>query len=259
MPVKASKFVVEAADHAAAILAKIRTAAPRIHSITNSVGQGFTANMLLAAGAVPSMTTSAEEIGDFVSSARGLLINLGTLDDERRHAIGLTVVAARANKIPWVLDPVFVDRSPSRLALARTLLQRGPAVVRLNRLEFAALIGGGEDQIGRAASQNSTVVALTGATDTIADGRRVAQIENGHALMSRVTAMGCAGSALVAAALAVEPDAWIAATGALTLLGIAGEVAARRSKGPGTFAVTILDAIYEMTADVIHERARVIL
>jgi hydroxyethylthiazole kinase len=258
MPVKVSKFVVEAADHAAAVLAKIRAATPRIHSITNSVGQQFTANMLLAAGAVPSMTTSAEEIGDFVTSAQGLLINLGTLDDERRHAIGLTLVAARAKKIPWVLDPVFVDRSPSRLALARTLLQRDPAVVRLNLLEFSALAGGGEDQIRRVAQQNSTVVALTGAADTVTDGRRLARIENGHVLMSKVTAMGCAGSALVAAALAVEPDAWIAATGALTVLGIAGEIAARRSKGPGMFAAAILDAVYEMTADVIHERARVI-
>lgn len=257
MPVKASKFVVEAADHAAAILAKIRAEAPRIHAITNSVGQSFTANMLLAAGAVPSMTTSAEEIGDFVASARALLINLGTLDDERRHAIGLTVVGARASKIPWVLDPVFIDRSSSRLALARTLLSRGPAVVRLNGLEFAALAGAGEDQIGRVAQQSSTVMALTGATDTVTDGRRFAQIENGHVLMSKVTAMGCAGSALVAAALAVEADAWIAATSALTILGVAGEVAAKRAKGPGAFASTILDAVYEMTADVIHERARV--
>lgn len=258
MPVKASKFAIDAADHAVAIIAKIRAEAPRVHSISNSVAQNFTANMLLAAGAVPSMTTSAEEIGDFVASARGLLINLGTLDDERRHAIGLTVVAARASKIPWVLDPVFVDRSPSRLTLARTLLSRGPAVVRLNRAEFSALAGAGEDQAGRVAQQNGTVMALTGATDTITDGRRAAQIENGHVLMSKVTAMGCAGSALVAAALAVEADAFAAATGALTLLGVAGEVAAKRAKGPGAFASAIIDAIYEMTDDVIHERARVI-
>jgi hydroxyethylthiazole kinase len=100
-------------------------------------------------------------------------------------------------------------------------------------------------------------VALTGATDAITDSRRFAQIENGHVLMSKVTAMGCAGSALAAAALAVEADAWFAATAALTILGIAGEVAARRAKGPGAFASAILDAVYELTADVIHERARV--
>lgn len=259
MAVKASKFVTYGADHAVSVLTKIRSAAPRIHSITNSVAQEFTANMLLAAGAVPSMTTSAEEIGDFVTGSSALLINLGTLDDERRHAIGLTVVAARASKLPWVLDPVFVDRSPSRLGLARTLMQRSPTVMRSNHTEFTALSGcaAGEEQARRAAQQNSSVIALTGAVDLVTDGRRLARLENGHPMMARVTAMGCAGSALVAAALAVESDAWIAAVGALTCLGIAGEIAAKRGKGPGTFAAAILDAVYEMTDDMIHERARV--
>ena len=50
--------------------------------------------------------------------------------------------------------------------------------------------------------------ALTGETDLVTDGERVCRIANGHPLMARVTAMGCAGSALVAAVLAVEPDAF---------------------------------------------------
>lgn len=246
---------------AASIMPRIRERAPRIHSITNSVAQSFTANMLLAAGANPSMTTSAEEIGDFVATSASLLINIGTLDDERRQAIGLTMVAAKSNKLRFVLDPVFIDRSPSRLALARTLMQQRPAVVRLNNLEFGALSGGAGD-VGRAqkfAEQQSTVVALTGAEDIITDGKRIARLGNGDPLMAKVTAMGCAGSGLVAAALAVEPDSFLAACGALTLLGVAGEVAAKRSKGPGTFAAAILDAVHDMTDDVITKRARVIV
>ena len=54
---------VELADIAADLLARLRTRAPRVHCITNSVAQQFTANVLLAAGAVPSMTISPEEIG----------------------------------------------------------------------------------------------------------------------------------------------------------------------------------------------------
>jgi hydroxyethylthiazole kinase len=255
----ASGLVAEIADCAAALVPRIRERAPRVHSITNSVAQSFTANMLLAAGAIPSMTTSVEEIGDFVSSSASLLINIGTLDDERRQAIGLTVVGAKSSKLRFVLDPVFIDRSPSRLALARTLMQHNPAVVRLNQAEFGALSGGVAD-LARAqkfAEQQSTVVALTGAEDLITDGKRIARLSNGHALMAKVTAMGCAGSALVAAALAVEPDPFLAACGALTLLGVAGEVAAKRSKGPGTFAAAILDAVHEMTSDVIAKRARI--
>lgn len=252
-------LVMDIAECAASIMLRIRERAPRIHSITNSVAQSFTANMLLAGGAIPSMTTSAVEIGDFVASSSSLLINIGTLDDERRQAIGLTLVAAKSQKLRFVLDPVFIDRSPSRLALARTLMQHSPAVVRLNRAEFAALSAASPDpdRAGRFATQHATVVALTGVEDVVTDGRRTARIRNGHELMAKVTAMGCAGSALVAAALAVEADAFLAASGALTLLGVAGEVAAKRSKGPGTFAASILDAVHEMTADVIVKRARV--
>ncbi len=175
MAAGASGLVADVANCAASIMTRLKERAPRVHAITNSVAQSFTANMLLAAGAIPSMTTSAEEIGDFVGSSASLLINIGTLDDERRQAIGLTLVAAKSHKLRFVVDPVFVDRSPSRLALARTLMQHSPAVVRLNRAEFQALSGGACD-IARAqkfATQHSGVVALTGAEDL--DHRRRAR------------------------------------------------------------------------------------
>ena len=95
------------------------------------------------------------------------------------------------------------------------------------------------------------MVALTGATDVVTDGRRRAEIANGDPLMSRVTAMGCAGSALVCAALAVEADAWLATIAALAGFGVAGEVAAASAKGPGSFAVAIIDALHSLDrADV---------
>jgi hydroxyethylthiazole kinase len=75
--------------------------------------------------------------------------------------------------------------------------------------------------------------------------------------MSKVTAMGCAASALVGAALAVEADAWNATAAALILIGIAGEVAAERAHGPGTFAARILDALHALDQTTIVERARV--
>ena len=69
--------------------------------------------------------------------------------------------------------------------------------------------------------------------------------------------MGCAGSALVCAALAVESDAWLAASAALTALGIAGEVAALEARGPGSFAIAIIDALYDLDAATLRRRARV--
>src|SRR5258705_12565622 len=78
------------------ILARIRARRPRVHCITNAVAQNFTANMLLAAGAVPSMTIASDEIADFVARADALLVNLGTLDPERRGAIEIAIATAGA-------------------------------------------------------------------------------------------------------------------------------------------------------------------
>src|SRR3954471_21401401 len=91
---------------AADILLRMRERAPRVHCITNTVAQAFTANVLLAAGATPSMTISPEEVGAFVADANALLVNLGTFDAERRSAIEIAVGSAKQH-LPWVLDPVF--------------------------------------------------------------------------------------------------------------------------------------------------------
>src|SRR4029079_9699563 len=115
------------AQAAADILTRLRAEAPRVHCITNSVAQNFTANVLLAAGAQPSMTISAEEIGHFVAGADALLVNLGTFDRERAEAIEIAVGAVTVAGKPWVLDPVLVDRSPPRGGLARKPASRGPS------------------------------------------------------------------------------------------------------------------------------------
>src|SRR5881227_2629103 len=102
------------------ILARLRARSPRVHCITNSVAQTFTANTLLAAGAVPSMTLAAQEIGAFVARADALLVNLGTFDAERRAATAAALEVAAERRIPWVLDPVFVDRSEPRAIYAKS-------------------------------------------------------------------------------------------------------------------------------------------
>jgi hydroxyethylthiazole kinase len=244
---------------AAALLERLRTRSPRVHCITNAVAQNFTANMLLAAGCVPSMTLSPQEIGPFVTGANSLLVNLGTMDIERREAIVVAVEAATQGSVPWVLDPVFIDRSTDRAAFARALIASVPKVVRLNRAEFTALASSEPlpATVAAYARDKKTVVGLSGETDLVSDGERLVTIANGHALMAKVTAMGCAGSALVAACLAVEPDAWRAAAGALTMIGVAGELAAAKAEGPGSFAVAIIDALYKLDGPTLMARARV--
>jgi hydroxyethylthiazole kinase len=241
------------------ILERLRERRPRVHCITNAVAQAFTANMLLAVGAVPSMTIAQKEVKAFAARADALLINLGTFDPERQKASLAAVGVVNKANIPWVLDPVFIDRSPPRAAFAKALVAKKPRALRLNRAEFGALSGGKTDDaaLARFAKARRTVVGLTGEHDRIHDASRLAIVANGHPLMARVTAMGCAASALVGATLAVEPDAWKATAAALILIGVAGEIAAARARGPGGFAVEILDAMYALDRDTLIARAKV--
>lgn len=240
-------------------VAQMRARQPRVHCITNAVAQNFTANMLLAAGCVPSMTLAAEEIGAFVAGAGALLVNLGTFDRERREATLIAVETAARAGVPWVLDPVFIDRSAARAAFARDLVARGPAVVRLNHAEFETLSGAAptRETLAAYARAHKVVVALSGETDLVTDGARLVAIANGHPLMARVTAMGCAVSALVAACLAGGADPLHAAAGGLVYAGVAGERGAQTARGPGSFAVNILDEIHALDAAALTAAAKV--
>lgn len=246
-------------ETASRLLPQLRARAPKIHCITNTVAQPITANVLLAAGVTPSLTTSREEIAAFAGSADGVLVNLGTLDAERRDAIEIALDRIGTRKIRWLLDPVFVERSPLRLDFARKLIARGPSVIRLNHAEFEALAGvAPSPQALRVFARTChATVALTGETDLVSDGERLATLSHGDPLMTRVTAMGCAGSALVTSAIAAHEDVFTAAAAAVSVFGIAGEIAAAASDGPGSFAVAMIDSIHAMTSDAIFRHARV--
>jgi len=240
------------------ILARLRARSPRVHCITNSVAQAFTANTLLAVGAIPSMTLAAGEIGAFVARADALLVNLGTLDAERREATAAALEVVSERRTPWVLDPVFVDRSEPRAAYAKSLVAQNPDVIRLNRAEFTALTDAEPDDgaLTRYALDTLAVVALTGTIDRITDGAQFVSIENGHPLMQWVTAMGCAAAALNAAFLAMESDAYVATAAGLLAFAVAGGIAGERATGPGSFPAALLDALYTLDRHTLTEKAR---
>ncbi len=243
----------------AAVVARLRLRRPRVHVLTSPVAQTFTANMLLAVGAEPSMTTSPEEVPAFVASADALLINLGMLDRGRRDASLTAIEAAKEAGVPWVLDPVKIEVSPPRLDFARRLIDLEPALVHANRAEFRGLAGldAEEAAVRDFAVHSISTLVVTGEVDIVTDGRRLVRILNGHPLMDRVTAMGCAATAIATACRAVEPDPVLAATAALVATGVAGEVAAAAAGGPGSFAVEIVDALYALDAETLMERAKI--
>lgn len=242
---------------AARVLARLRAERPRVHVLTNFVAMNVSANALLALGAVPSMTFRAETVADFLASARALVVNLGMLDAEREAALGQAVPAAGRLGLPWVLDPVKVERSGPRRDLALRLLRHKPSVLRCNLAEIEALAGiAGEAGARHLAREHGCVVALTGAIDILTDGERVVRLAGGSPLMDRVTAMGCAASAVTGAFLAVERDALRAAVAALACFSAAGGVAAGRARGPGSFEVELLDALYALDERQIMEEVQ---
>ena len=238
---------------ATALLETVRRRAPRVHCLTNSVVRNFTANTLLALGVVPSMTSDDDEVEEFVRTAGSLLVNLGMLDQGISSAIERAISAARSRNKPWVLDPVFVDRSNKRRDFALECLAAGPSVLRLNPAEASAL--------GRTALQDAvdagTIVAMSGTTDHIYGSGRQADIATGHPLMAKITGTGCALGAVLAAFLTISDDRFEAVASGSIIFGSAGAIAGAKAEGPGSFQYLFLDTLHRLSEeDMRQERIR---
>ncbi len=257
-------------------LERLRARGPLVHSITNLVVTNSTANALLAVGASPAMVESAEEAGPFARTADALVVNLGTMTVERARGMHAAASAARDAATPWVLDPVAVGALQFRSMVAVELLAHRPQAIRGNASEILALdaLLAGEAMVAgrgvdaahasetaleaarRLAQRSGAVVTVSGPVDLVTDGRRMAGINNGHPLMTRVTGLGCTATALIGACLAVEPDPFPASVCGMTLVGLAGELAAERARGPGSLQVELLDALHRLDRATILARAR---
>ena len=250
--------MTELCDAVADALEAVRARSPHVHCITNSVAQTFTANTLLAVGAVPSMTIWPEEVGEFVGNCDGLLVNLGTFDDMRMAAVDAALPAAERHGVPWALDPAHAESSPHRLRLARKLIGHGPSVLRCNRAEFEALYSSplSIETVRRAAAKQKIVLAVTGEQDIVSDGSDVIVLENGHPLQAKVTAAGCVTTAVVAAYLAAGMLPLVATVAGLSAVAIAAEIAAETARGPGSLQIGFLDELDRLTPEAIGARLR---
>jgi hydroxyethylthiazole kinase len=221
---------------ALAVLARVVARGPRVQCLTNTVAQALTANLLLAAGADASMAVHPDEIVGMTLTADAALINLGTPDAGRVEAVAMLAETPGAIGLPLVLDPVFVQHSPLRRRMAESLMHVPSLIVRGNAAEMASL-----------ASPPGALRVTTGRVDVIeAEGVRI-EVAYGHPLMAKVTGLGCAASALVAAFAAVEPDRAKAAAAALTVLGLAAERAGSGARGPASFATALIDSVHELS------------
>ena len=261
-------------DHGAA-LARMREHAPLVQNITNFVAMTTMANVLLAAGASPAMVHAKEEVEDFGKLIGALTLNIGTLTPTWVESMVLAARSANANGKPWVLDPVGAGTTTYRTGIARNLAALKPAIIRGNASEIMALAGESASGKGvdagdavaaaevaarRLAISTGAVIAVTGPVDLVIapDGRR-AEIANGHPLMPRVTALGCALTGIVAAFAATTPDPFEATVSALAYYGIAGERAGLSTSHPGSLYVAFLDALHALDPETVNAAATVTL
>ena len=66
-------------------------------------------------------------------------------------------------------------------------------------------------------------------------------------MMAKVTGMGCAATAIVGAFSAINNNFLLASAHAMAVTGIAGELAAKKSVGPGTMQLHFLDELYKLS------------
>ena len=255
----------------ASILA-IRKTSPVIHNITNYVVMNNSANALLAVGASPVMAHAEEEVEDMAGIANALVLNIGTLSPPWIRAMFRAASRAAERKIPIILDPVGAGATPYRTAAARELLREcPPAIIRGNASEIMALLDEGaktqgvdssavsHDAVAVARQLSHTygcVVCVSGETDYIVFGSDITRVMNGHILMTRVTGLGCTATALCGAFASVNSVYAEATAQAMAVMGIAGEMAAHDSPGPGSLQVHFLDTLYGMSQGDIADRIR---
>ena len=168
-----------------------------------------------------------------------------------------------------MLDPVAAGIGETRTAILQSFKRYPPTVIRGNASEIIALDamwGLNEESATATASKPAGVesvddvesviapaqrlarfmarhgangtaaVAVSGATDMVTDGEHVYRLAGGSAMMTKITGAGCSLGGVTAVYLAVE-------------------IAEVKSDGPGSFQVALLDALWNVTAEEVADRA----
>lgn len=259
---------------------KIRARRPIIHCITNAVTVNDCANILLAAGASPTMAHHPLEVAEITEGAAALVCNFGAIADYE----AMLAAGCRAHELKHaiVVDPVGVSGSTYRrnqCAAYNKAVQ--PACIRGNYSEMKALIencktvtgvdAASEDQqadgrdaliheMQQYAKREQIILIASGETDIITDGNTTYLCTNGDPLMARITGAGCMSSVMLGAFLGVDASVESAAA-CCAYMGIAGELAAERTHacdgGTMTFRDQLIDAVSLMDEVDLKEKIKV--
>lgn len=261
------------------IIKQTRRRKPLIHCINNHVTSNDCANILLACGGSAIMADDPDEVAEVTAMCDGLVLNMGTPNHRKLEA--LLKAGKEANRLghPVILDPVGVGSSVMRRNAGHQLLKQVRfAAIRGNATEIATLVRGTaahrgvdadiEEAAVEAVDENAkhlsletgAVVAVTGDTDIVTDGRMIYRVHNGHPMMKTVTGSGCQLSALLGAYLTANPEKpFHAALAAVCAMGLAGQIAHERLTlldGNASYRNYIIDAIFNLTPEDLEKGAK---
>jgi len=255
------------------LMESVRKKRPLVHHITNYVTVNDCANVTLCAGGSPVMTDSSKDIDEMVSFASAVVLNIGTLNERTIESMIQAGKTANRKGIPVILDPVGAGATAYRTETVWKIIDNVKvSIIKGNEGEIGFLAGAGGKVVGvdsegmsgdknnAAASlalRTGAVVAMTGREDTISDGKRTFVINNGHDLMGTVSGTGCMASSVVGCYAGTTEDMLIASISALAVFSVAGELAAVRSSGPGTFKVNLMDSMQNLSVKDVTSRAKV--
>ena len=264
-------------------LDNVRKFSPLVHNITNYVTVNDVANVLLACGASPIMADEPDDAVEITQICNGLNINIGTLNSRTIKSMFMAGKKASELNHAILLDPVGAGASKLRTETALNLMKEIKFdVIRGNCSEIKTLcLGAGTthgvdadkadvvndenlnfmiDFVKNFAKSSGAIIALTGAIDLVANSEKCFVIRNGRPEMGRITGTGCQLSGLITAFVAANSENKLeAAASAVCMTGLAGEIAFKNLKpneGNSTYRNKIIDAIYNMTGEILNEGAK---
>ncbi len=220
----------------------VRESAPLVHCVAPRAATSFVADVLHGAGARSVVTGTSPDALAAAQTADAVMLDLGTLVAEWSDAVNPVVAQLRSAGTPWVLDATPLGRAPLRVDRVRALLGHRPTVVRASSSEL--------DGVRLDAAEGALALGES-AEHVVHSGREVAVL-TGSAMLAQVAGVRAAVSALMAACSAVTGPLEAALAGA-AWLALASERAEEHGRGPASFRVALIDALWTVRGDEIAE------
>lgn len=239
----------------------------------NHVTEQLVADVISYLGGSPLVAEDYRDDKTLVSLASAIVLNMGTVTEKSlQRLIHLGKMANQQSK-PVVFDPVGVGASTLRREQAEEVLKHVKVdAIRGNLSEISALLSGEESRLGIDSTSDADAVqtaldfarlskcwvVISGAIDTVSDGRQVFQIKNGHPYLAKNVGMGDALDGILALGLVhvqnLKDFAKVAA-----ILPVAADQAINEKNvcGPASFKTTLMDCLYHLKDDALITQAKI--